>query len=1021
VRIAQVITLFLPEFVGGATLACERVARGLRARGHDVAIFCGRPGAEASAGGIHTWEVEGLPITGVDAASGYVALDPRGYRHAEITPHFEHFLDRHRPDVVHLHSIQALGTTLLEAAAARRIPIVVTLHDWWWFCVRLFLVDPAGFACAPRVDSGRCHCAPEFDLGARRRELDTALRLAARVLTPSRFLADSAIANGVDPAGVDVCPNGVDLPPTSVRRSPGPVRFGYVGGADNRLKGLPTLLAAARALDVGGWTLRLFGVPRAEAPVPLSLLDRVERAPAFAPAALADVLARLDCVVVPSLMRESYSLVTREALAAGLPVITSDSGGPLEIVRPGVNGLVFATGDAGDLAACMRRLVLEPLFRERLTAGAAATPVPTLATQLDQLERVYGDVRRIDAAGTATRAAAHADAHPAARGAAAAPAPLRRVLFVTGIDGAPFRYRVTHLRAQLGLRGVGSEVLYYTAPAIPAAIADADMVVVYRVPMSDSVAQWIGGARALRRPLVFSCDDLVFDAAATPEDALALLPQNQRAGWHAYTRRYAATLRACDGFLGTTEPLVAAAARAGVSGVVVRNGLGAAELVVAEDARHAAAGDDERVRRACVVRLAYLSGTIMHDLDFALIERVLAAVLRDHPEARLLLIGYLRTGAALAPFGDRIERLPFLPWPRLFATLATVDVNLAPLRADAFSDAKSAVKYLEAAAVGVPTIASPTWAFRDAIRGGANGLLAANAGDWHAALTALVHDAGLRRRLGNAALADVALHASPAAHADALLAALEELRAAAPGNVSASTTPTVDAHASIAIAGAGAALADGAAERDDTGRYDLEPEDALPGTMQPAHDGSSPVLAPGRTIGQRFRADGNDLCRIDVRVGTDGAPHVPALDVHLIALDAGTDPYISASGDTRALRHVRIAGGRIADDAWVAAEFAPIPESTGRTFYVWVTRAATTGVSGGGSGGAMSGGASGEARPASAPVTLRTYTAGWGETPPAGLHLDHQPVAGSLVFRTFHRGFVLTLRDASPSPSPSPP
>jgi glycosyltransferase involved in cell wall biosynthesis len=1006
VRIAQVITLFLPEFVGGATLACERVARGLRARGHDVAIFCGRPGAEASAGGIHAWEVEGLPITGVDAASGYVALEPRGYRHAEITPHFERFLDRHRPDVVHLHSIQALGTTLLEAAAARRIPIVVTLHDWWWFCVRLFLVDPAGFACAPRVDSGRCHCAPEFDLVARRRELDTALRLAARVLTPSRFLADSAIANGVDRARVDVCPNGVDLPPTSVRRSPGPVRFGYVGGADNRLKGLPTLLTAARALDVGGWTLRLFAVPRAEAPVPLSLLDRVERAPAFAPAALSDVLARLDCVVVPSLMRESYSLVTREALAAGLPVITSDSGGPLEIVRPCMNGLVFATGDAGDLAACMRRLVLEPLFRERLTAGAAATPVPTLATQLDQLERVYGDVRRVDATDTATRAAAPTavhgeEAHSGARGAAAARAPLRRVLFVTGIDGAPFRYRVTHLRAQLGLRGVGSEALYYTDPAIPAAIADADMVVVYRVPMSDSVAQWIGVARTLRRPLVFSCDDLVFDAAATPEDALALLPQNQRAGWHAYTRRYAETLRACDGFLGTTAPLVAAAARAGVSGVVIRNGLGAAELAVAEGARHAAAGDGERVRRACVVRLAYLSGTIMHDLDFALIEPVLAAVLRDHPEARLLLIGYLRSGAALAPFGDRVERLPFLPWPRLFATLATVDVNLAPLRADAFSDAKSAVKYLEAAAVGAPTIASPTWAFRDAIRGGANGLLAANAGEWHAALLALVRDTGLRRRLGNAALADVALHASPAARADALVAALEELRAAAPENVSASTTPTVDAHASVSGAGAGAAIADGVADRDDTGRYDLEPDDALPGTMQPAHDDSSPVLAPGRAIGQRFRADGNDLCRIDVRVGSDGAPHVPALDVHLIALDAGADPHISASDDTRALRHVRIAGGRIADDAWVAAEFAPIPESAGRAFYVWVTR--------------------GEARPASAPVTLRTYTAGWGETPPAGLHLDHQPVAGSLAFRTFHRRPALTLHDASPSPSPSPP
>src|SRR5258708_21657367 len=83
--------------------------------------------------------------------------------------------------------------------------------------------------------------------------------------------------------------------------------------------------------------------------------------------------------------------------------------------------------------------------------------------------------------------------------------PLRRVLFITGIDGAPFRYRVTHLRAQLRLRGVASGALYYTDPAIAAALAAADMVVVYRVPMSDGVARSMAAAPALRRPLDLPC------------------------------------------------------------------------------------------------------------------------------------------------------------------------------------------------------------------------------------------------------------------------------------------------------------------------------------------------------------------------------------------------------------------------------------------------------------------------------------------------------------------------------------
>src|SRR6185369_14334164 len=125
------------------------------------------------------------------------------------------------------------------------------------------------------------------------------------------------IANGVPAARVEVCPNGVDLPPATARRRPGPVRFGYFGGPDNRLKGLSTVVAAAAALDVGGFELRLFGVARPDAALPLTVVDRVRCAPAFAPAALGDVLAGLDCLVVPSLMRESYSLVTRETIEAG--------------------------------------------------------------------------------------------------------------------------------------------------------------------------------------------------------------------------------------------------------------------------------------------------------------------------------------------------------------------------------------------------------------------------------------------------------------------------------------------------------------------------------------------------------------------------------------------------------------------------------------------------------------------------------------------------------------------------------
>ncbi len=949
-KVVQVITLFLPDFVGGATLACAAVARGLRERGHDVHVFCGRPHGDAEPYAESTWEVDGIPVTGVNAAAGYDALAPRSYRHAEVAPVFARFLDRTRPDVVHFHSIQALGGDLLAIAAERGIPVVVTMHDWWWWCARLFLVDQHDFVCPTRVASERCHCAPGFDLVARRAHLAAMLRHADRVLAPSQFLADAAIANGVPAPRVAVCANGVAETGARPPRRPGPIRFGYVGGPDHRMKGLPTLLAAADRMDCGGFELVLHvggtatrrGLRRVltdrvgtTVPIPLGIDDRVALAPPFAPGALATVLARLDCLVVPSLMRESFSLVTREALAAGVPVITSDSGGPLEVVRPGRNGLVFATGDADDLAASMRRFVLEPGLAETLAEGATATATPTLAAQVAQLEEVYEEVRR---------------ARRGAPSASAAAAEIGPVLFLAGCDGAPFRYRVTHLRDALATRGIASRALWWSDPDVPAAIAAARVIIVYRVPMSPWLEACLSYVHALGRPLLFSCDDLLFDATATPHDALAALPENQRAWWRAATDRYATTLRACDAFLATTEPLAAAAERMGVAAFVTRNGLGEHALAVAETLRKTATVP--AAERATVV-LSYFSGTTMHELDFGVVAPALARVLAARPHARLRLGGHLLAHPALADVTARCERLPFLPWHEMLAALATTDVQLAPLRtADPFSDAKSEVKYLEAAALGVPTVASPTDAFRRIVRDGENGFLAATPADWERRLLALIDDTGLRRRLGNRARDDAFLHATPAAQAEALVAALTTVAERTKARPLQAAPPDLTAFA------------------EEVGRYDLAPDALVPGTAVEARDTPSGFLAKGRSIGQRFRPTHDRLCRIDVQLGA----RPPGASSRLVVT------LTEVADATRApLRRVALETAALAADAWVAVRFDAIADSGGRELYCWI-----------------------EVERDGGAVTLWTYTRGHGDVPPGGLMLDHRPAQGSLTFRTFH-------------------
>jgi glycosyltransferase involved in cell wall biosynthesis len=72
----------------------------------------------------------------------------------------------------------------------------------------------------------------------------------------------------------------------------------------------------------------------------------------------------------------------------------------------------------------------------------------------------------------------------------------------------------------------------------------------------------------------------------------------------------------------------------------------------------------------------------------------------------------------------QIEWREFVPLDQLPNEIAQFDVNLAPLEVgNPFCEAKSELKYFEAALAGVPTIASPTGPYRRAIRHGETGFL----------------------------------------------------------------------------------------------------------------------------------------------------------------------------------------------------------------------------------------------------------------------------------------------------------
>lgn len=71
------------------------------------------------------------------------------------------------------------------------------------------------------------------------------------------------------------------------------------------------------------------------------------------------LLGAVDALVVGS-VNEPFSVAMLEALAAGVPVIAADSGGAIDVIRPGVNGACYRTGDPAALAELITAWLRQP-------------------------------------------------------------------------------------------------------------------------------------------------------------------------------------------------------------------------------------------------------------------------------------------------------------------------------------------------------------------------------------------------------------------------------------------------------------------------------------------------------------------------------------------------------------------------------------------------------------------------------------------------------------------------------------
>jgi glycosyltransferase involved in cell wall biosynthesis len=531
------------------------------------------------------------------------------------------------------------------------------------------------------------------------------------------------------------------------------------------------------------------------------------------------------------------------------------------------------------------------------------------------------------------------------------------LLFISGIDGFCHRYEVLHRAEQAELAGHATVIRSFRDPRVLEDLDSADALFVYRTPRTRLVTELLLRARREGRVILGSVDDLIF---VDDPDALPpfLLDAEARATWLDGARRYRETLDLCHVYIAPSEPLAEVAEALGWPWFLHRDALSRVELDLGAAARRRA-----EVRRARAasdpsspVVLGYYSGTATHDEDFATMAPALLEAMREDPRLHLLLVGPLGLPKGFEGMADRVETHARVRWTELPDLVARSDVNLAPLGPSRFAVAKGEGKYLEAAAVGVPTIASPTPAFVAAVTDGENGFLAPTPESWRSAIASLGSDPGLRHRLGERARSDVEQRYSPRARAQELTRIFAEIRAAG------------YAQAPCRRADELGAKLDAPRPGENVARVALEPA-ACPDLVAPPMAEASPPLSAGDVAVQRFRCDRPGLFRVDVFTIT----YAQVLDHELHLRLVREDGKVVVTHEEWA--------GHAPDRAWLALEFAAELDSVTRIYSLELRAKGT------GSGNALSLGvaAPGEALEAcrwnaallSGPLLVRTFAA-WG-------------------------------------------
>ncbi len=368
-KILVVSNIYPPYFVGGYELGCRNIVEAFIERGHEVQVLTSTYGVNCELVQPPIYRLLQIDFERLPFFLTVVRKEAANQRH------FRRLCVEFAPDIVFCWNMANISLSIAAIAADLRIPVRYYLFDNWlatreldqWFqyCRLLASLKPLFKVLLPQL---------RFLLPGDPCPLDGAI-------FASRYLKDVAQLMGKEVTASPVVHWGVPVPAGAEFVHPSPASILYVGQIVP-LKGVHTVVEAVGILKkehgvssvsltvVGdtdfnpGYTRHLVEITER-----YGISDRVRFAGKVVPEEIGGYLGSHGLFVFPSAWDEPFGISQVEAMAAGMIVLGTATGGSAEIIKDGVNGLRFEREDYRDCARQILRLLEDPELCRRLTTG----------------------------------------------------------------------------------------------------------------------------------------------------------------------------------------------------------------------------------------------------------------------------------------------------------------------------------------------------------------------------------------------------------------------------------------------------------------------------------------------------------------------------------------------------------------------------------------------------------------------------------------------------------------------------